>query len=49
MVEAIIANNNGFLLINSIDKNNDSPAHLAAFRRNFDILLILAKNDAFLD
>jgi ankyrin repeat protein len=49
MVEAIIADNRGFLLINSIDKNNDSPAHLAAFRGHFEILTILAKNNAFLD
>jgi ankyrin repeat protein len=37
------------LLINSIDKNNDSPAHLAAFRGHFGILKILTKYDAFLD
>jgi ankyrin repeat protein len=49
MVEAIISDSRGFLLINSIDKNNDSPAHLAAFRGHFDIMTILAKNHAFLD
>lgn len=49
MVEAIIADSRGFLLINSIDKNNDSPAHLAAFRGHFSILILLAKNHAFLD
>lgn len=49
MVEAIIQDQRGFLLINSIDKNNDSPAHLAAFRGHFEILKILTKSDAFLD
>lgn len=49
MVEMIIKDNRGFLLINSIDKNNDSPAHLAAFRGQIPILINLAKNKAFLD
>ena len=49
MVESIIQDQRGFLLINSIDKNNDSPAHLAAFRGQFEILKILTKNNAFLD
>lgn len=49
MVETIIKDNRGFLLINSIDKNNDSPAHLAAFRKQIPILVNLAKNNAFLD
>lgn len=37
------------MLINSLDQNNDSPSHLAAYRKRIDILILLAKKFAFLN
>ena len=45
----IISNRKGSMMINMIDKNNDSPAHLASFCKHYGILILLAKNNAFLD
>lgn len=37
------------MLVNGLDMNNDSPIHLAAYRKQKDIFLMLAAFGAFLD
>lgn len=49
MVQAVISNPGGQLLINSLDSNNDSPIQLAAYRGHNDMFLTLAQNNAFMD
>lgn len=49
MVKLIVENPKGIMLVNSLDKNNESPAHLAASQKNMNILNFLVKNGAFLD
>lgn len=49
MVKTIVQNPKGQLLVNGLDQNNDSPIHLAAYRKQYDIFLQLASNNAFLD
>lgn len=49
MAKTIVQNPKGQLLVNGLDQNNDSPIHLAAYRKQYDIFLLLASNNAFLD
>ena len=49
MVRAAIATPKGQLLINSLDANNDSPVHLAAYRKKLNLFMLFASNNAFLD
>lgn len=49
LVKQILNKEKGRMLINSLDRNNDTPAHLAAYRKHTDILLDLAVRGAFLD
>lgn len=49
MAKVLVQNPKGQLLVNGLDMNNDSPIHLAVYRKQFDTFLLLAANNAFLD
>lgn len=49
MSRLVASNPKGQLLINGLDMNNDSPIHLAAYRKQYSTFLLLAANGAFLD
>lgn len=49
MVESIINNPQGIIIINALDSNNESPAHIAASANKFEILKRLVDKGAFMD
>ena len=49
MSRMIVMNPKGQMLINGLDMNNDSPIHLAAYRKQYQTFTLLAANGAFLD